>query len=155
MSGCTAAAMALLQAGGTFRIIAHYKTFSQLATITRVSYFRLRPLDAEETCVGNSKGAAAVVGNAGNNAAGLPAGHTDTSGRGSGSRAAAAAAVVIVGSRSRKMGRSESIVSDNYIEGVAVSTYQFTGVTQQVSCLAWVGLTLILSVTLSTRFCLR
>ena len=81
---------------------AHYKTFPQLATITRVSYFRLRPLDAEETCVGNSKGAAAVVGNAGNNAAGLPAGHTDTSGRGSGSRVA----VVIVGSRSRKMGRS-------------------------------------------------
>ena len=62
----------------------------------------------------NSKGAAAaafaVVGNTGNNADGvLPAGHTDSSGRGSesgGGGGAAAAAVAVAHSRRRKMGRS-------------------------------------------------
>ena len=85
--------------------------FSCIHLLARVFYFRLRPLDAEETCVGNSKGAAAVfvavvvvVGNTGNNAAGLPAGHTDTSGRGS--ESGAVGDVAVAHSRSHKMGRS-------------------------------------------------
>ena len=86
--------------------------FSCIHLLARVFYFRLRPLDAEETCVGNSKGAAAVfvavvvvvVGNTGNNAAGLRAGHTDTSGRGS--ESGAVGDVAVAHSRSHKMGRS-------------------------------------------------
>ena len=89
-----------------------YTLAVRIHLLARVFYFPLRPLDAEETCVGKSKGAAAVfvvvvvvvVGNTCNNAAGLPAGHTDTSGRGS--ESGVAGAVAVARSRSHKMGRS-------------------------------------------------
>ena len=61
-----------------------------LKVLTRVFSAPLRPLDAEETYEGNSRGAVAVavVGNTGNNCGGFPADHSDIAGRGYGTEVA-------------------------------------------------------------------